>query len=476
MSSLLIVIPLIALLLLNLPLGSWLRKVSVWAVLLLVAAEAFSAIFLPSCVWSGACEWVMPFFSFSLTVDPLAVVMLVSISVVTFSALLVGWYSIKDLTRKFDFVNLVLMSLIGMNGIVLVNDLFSLYVFLEIVAVSSFILIALHKDKDALEGSFKYLVLSAVATVFMLSSIALLMMVTGETSFAAVAASLKASPANPLAVVAAALFVGGLCIKGGLVPFHGWLPDAYSSAPAGASVLLAGIITKTTGIYTMVRLITAVFGYSEPIREILLAAGAVSILVGALAALGQKDIKRMLAFSSISQVGYIVVSLGAGTPLGIAGAVFHLFNHSIFKSQLFVNAAAVEEQAGTRDMDRLGGLAQRMPFTGATSIVAFLSTAGIPPLSGFWSKLIIIMALWQSGHSYYAALAILASIITLAYFLSMQRRVFFGKVREGLEHIKEAHPGIVIPAVILALITIGAGIFFPYVLTAFILPVQSIIG
>jgi len=202
--------------------------------------------------------------------------------------------------------------------------------------------------------------------------------------------------------------------------------------------------------------------------------GATSIVVGALAALGQNDIKRMLAFSSVSQVGYIVLSIGTGTALGIAAAVFHIFNHAIFKSQLFANAAAVEKQAGTRDMDKLGGLASKMPVTGGTSIVAMLSISGIPPLSGFWSKLLIIIALWQGTHYTYAFIAVIASVITLAYFLSLQRRVFFGKLAQGLENIKEAKFGLILPALILALLTIFIGLFFPLIFNKLILPIESI--
>jgi multicomponent Na+:H+ antiporter subunit D len=150
-------------------------------------------------------------------------------------------------------------------------------------------------------------------------------------------------------------------------------------------------------------------------------------------------------------------------------------NHAIFKSQLFANAAAVEKQTGTRDMDKLGGLASKMPVTGGTSIVAMLSISGIPPLAGFWSKLLIIIALWQSAYYSYAFIAVVASVITLAYFLSFQRRVFFGKLAEGLENVKEAKFGLVLPALILALLTILIGIFFPLVLDKLILPIQSII-
>jgi multicomponent Na+:H+ antiporter subunit D len=271
-----------------------------------------------------------------------------------------------------------------------------------------------------------------------------------------------------LVATAIVLFIVAAFIKGGLVPFHGWLPDAYSSAPRSVSVLLAGIVTKTAGVYTAMRIVTSVFGFTPMIQTVLLFIGTVSIIFGALAALNQKDFRRMLAYSSISQMGYIIVALGCGTAYGMAGALFHLFNHATSKSQLFINAAAVEEQTGQRDMTKLGGLASPMPVTGGTSVVALLSIAGIPPLAGFWSKLIIIIALWQSGHPAYALIAVVASTITLGYFLLLQRRMFFGKMPSELAGTKEARAGLLVPAMILSGIAIALGIAFPAAINWFV--------
>jgi multicomponent Na+:H+ antiporter subunit D len=360
-----------------------------------------------------------------------------------------------------------------MNGTVLLTDIFSLYVFLEITAISSVILIAFNRELNALEGAFKYIILSALATVLMLGSIGVLLLFSGDTSFAAVRDAVKNNSSNPLVIAAAGVFICGLFIKGGLVPFHGWLPSAYSAAPASVSILLGGIITKAAGIYALIRLVTTLFGPLTSVNNILMIAGIVSILFGALAALKQEDFKRMLAYSSISQVGYIVLGLGCGSPLGIAGAVFHLFNHSIFKSLLFINSAAVEQQTSSTDMSKMGGLGAKMPFSNACSLIATFSTAGIPPTAGFWSKLAIIIALWQSGHYTFAFIAILASIITLAYLLSMQRRVFFGILPDSLKDIKEAGIWIVLPSVALAMIIISVGLLFPLLFNSFIMPVNS---
>jgi len=464
-SLLFILIPLVSVIILNVGFKKAMSSFALWLGLLVTVVQAVFVIF------NGNFDFNITISVLNFELDKLSLVLLLSIAIVAFSSLLVGFGTIKESKKMFNFVNLVLLSIVGMNGVVMVRDLFSLYVFLEITAVSSFILIASQEDEFAFEGSFKYLVLSAVATVMMLSSIAILMMYSGDTTFISVRDGVQGTNSFFI-LVAIILFIVGLFIKGGLVPFHGWLPDAYSSAPAGVSVLLAGIVTKTTGIYTMIRIVSEVFGFNETIKNIILLVGIVSIFVGALAALVQSDFKRMLAYSSISQVGYIILALGTGTELGIAGAVFHLFNHSIFKAQLFVNAAAVEKQTGTRDMDAMGGLSTVMPVTGWTSVIAFLSTAGIPPLSGFWSKLIIIIALWKVGHYGYASAAILGSLITLAYFLLMQRKVFFGKVK--LPSVKEAGMSFLIPAVILAIITVGVGVFFPFLVNTIIIPVGKL--
>ncbi len=474
MAALLIIAPLLIVLTLNLPWKGLMNRLAFWMALGWCLLQAGLALHGAVSFWQAPCPWISALLTFMPKIDHLARVMFLAIAIVSAVALLVCRYTGSCANGRFMIINLVLLALAGMNGVVLANDLFSLYVFLEITAVASFILIASEKGLEAFEGAFKYLILSAVATAMILTAIALLMLLTGGGAFADLQWAAQNASNSRVIQMALVLLLVGLLIKGGLIPFHGWLPDAYSAAPSAIAVLLAGIITKTTGIYTLIRITTLLSGYAG-IWSLLLFVGAASMLIGALAALGQSDFKRMLAYSSISQVGYIVLGLGVGSALGLAGAIFHLFNHAIFKSLLFVNAAAVERQTGTRNMDRLGGIAEKMPVTGCTSIIALLSTAGIPPLAGFWSKLIIIIALWQAGHFAYATLAVLVSLLTLAYFLSMQRRVFFGKLAAGFETLREANAWILIPACLLALITIGLGIAIPWLFETFLLPIRSIL-
>ncbi|MGA2071737.1 MAG: proton-conducting transporter membrane subunit [Sedimentisphaerales bacterium] len=471
MLSPLLLLPLLAIMILNLPIRSLTQKLAVLVGVGLSLWQIVAVVML-AMGHESADAWGK-FFTLGLSCDNLTLVLLMSIGIVTLTTILVGWQTIGGDKQRFGFMNLVLVAMIGMNGTVMLTDLFSLYIFIEVTAVASFILIAFQRDTNALEGAFKYIILSATATIMMLLSISIMLLVVGDTSFAAAGSAVRQSQGNPLVMVAIGIFICGLLIKGGVVPFHGWLPAAYSAAPAAASVLLAGIATKTSGIYALIRLTTSVFANNESVNHILLLAGAISILVGAFAAIGQSDFKRMLAYSSISQVGYIILALGCGTNLAIIGAVFHLFNHSIFKSLLFVNSAAVETQSGTTDMNKLGGLGSKMPVTNATSLIAFLSTAGVPPLAGFWSKLIIVIALWQNGLHTYATIAVLASVLTLAYLLLMQRRVFFGKLAEGLGNVKEAGLGITVAASMLAAITVGVGVTFPWMFNSVLMPISS---
>jgi len=472
----LILLPFFSVIILNLPLRNLMKRLAFWLCLALLSAQIYWAFFPQAVLWGRYFAVFQEVLRFDLISDSLTRLMLLSIGIVSLVALFMGRRMIENQEQRFNFINLLFIILAGMNGIVMVRDIFSLYVFLEIASIASFIMIASSKHAHALEGVFKYIVMSMVATVLMLSAIALFLVVSGDTSFSAINAAVRGTPSGSMLTFAIGIFSCGLFIKSGLMPFHGWLPDTYSWAPAPVSVLLAGIVTKTVGVYALIRLVVSVFGLHASFQQVLMFVGIISIVIGAIAALGQNDFRRMLAYSSISQVGYIVLGLGSGTALGLSGAVFHLFNHSIFKSLLFVNAAAVETQTGRRDMNTMSGLSKRMPLTGITSCLGSLSCAGIPPLAGFWSKLIIIIALWVSGHYLYAFIAVAASVVTLAYFLSMQRRVFFGKLAEDLVQIKETGFYLGFCAILLALITVGAGIFFPFMLNTFILPVGNILG
>ena len=372
-----------------------------------------------------------------MVLDGLTVFMLVTVNLVAFCIVVYSVNYMERFTAKWKFYTLFFLMVGGMNGVVITGDMFNLFIFLEIAAIASYALVAFGTERHELEAAFKYAIMSTVGSLFILLGIALLYSYTSTLNMADMANILAQKGIGNVTLMVSVLFLMGFGLKAALVPFHAWLPDAHPSAPAPISAMLSGVLIKSLGIYALCRIFYNVIGVSPTISSILMFLGALSMVAGVLLAIGQWDFKRLLAYHSISQVGYIVLGIGLGTPLGILGGLFHLFNHSVFKSLLFLNSGAVEYSTGTRDLQNMGGLASRMPVTGTTTLVASMSIAGIPPFNGFWSKLIIIIAVVQDGRFVYAFLAVLASILTLASFMKVMKYAFFGKFRENLSRIKE---------------------------------------
>jgi multicomponent Na+:H+ antiporter subunit D len=420
--------------------------------------------------------WLGEAVNIRLALDGFSLLMLLAVSLVGLAACLFSIDYMEHYGAKANFYALFLIMVAGMNGLVLATDLFGVYLFLEVAAVASYALVAFGLGHDELEAAFKYLMLSVVASAFILASIAVIFGMTGSLDFAAVAQALQELNAGAVVGIASAFFILGFGLKAALVPFHAWLPDAHPSAPAPISAVLSGLLIKVSGVYAMTRIFLNVFGMTPALSTILMTLGTVSLVVAAFLALGQKDMKRMLAYSSISQVGYIVLGIGIGTPLGIAGGLFHLFNHALAKGLLFLTSGSVQQATGTRNLDEMGGLAKRMPITAATSLIGALSIAGVPPLNGFWSKLIIIVALIQAGHPVFALIAVLASVLTLWYYLLIQRKAFFGKLNEKWAAVKEAPFWMTAATVFLALLCVGIGILFSSTITTWIQPAADVLA
>jgi multicomponent Na+:H+ antiporter subunit D len=379
--------------------------------------------------------WPTPI-GIDLRLDSLATLLLLVINIV---GLAVALYSV-DYMRRYTasgyFYGLFLLMVTGMNGVVLAGDLFNLYVFLEVAAVASYSLVAFGCAHEELEASFKYIVLGSLSSALILIGVALVYGITGTLNMAHMATRIAGTGMNAPLLLAFGLFIVGFSFKAALVPFHAWLPDAHPAAPAPVSAMLSGVLIKALGIYVLARLAFNVFGAADSELSLLRWLGVLSMIAGGLLAAGQNDIKRLFAYSSISQVGFIVLGLGLGTPLGLVGALYHLVNHAMFKSLLFLNAGAVEYATGTRNLRKLGGLNKALPVTGATSLVGSMSIAGIPPFNGFWSKLIIIIACIEAGFYGFAAVAVAISIVTLAYQLKVQRLAFFASLPDSLRELQ----------------------------------------
>ncbi len=379
--------------------------------------------------------WPLPY-GIIFALDALGLLLLLMINSV---ALLVAIYSvayIKRFTASWKYYTLYLLMVTGMNGVVATGDIFNLFVFLEIASIASYGLVAFGVDTEELEASFKYMVMGSLGSIFLLVAIGFLYALTGTLNFADIAVKLPQVEELPKNFVMILLIVG-LGIKAALVPFHSWLPDAHPSAPAPISAMLSGVLIKTLGVYAMVRIMFNVFGINPMSSGIVMFLGSASMLIGVLLALYQWDFKRLLAYHSISQIGYVILGIGLATPLGIFGGIFHLVNHAVFKSLLFLNAGAVEYETGTRDLARMGGLRKQMPITANTSLVASFSIAGIPPFNGFWSKLLIIIACVEANKYLWASIAVVSSILTLASFLKVQKYAFSGSPNQELRQKKE---------------------------------------
>ncbi len=273
----------------------------------------------------------------------------------------------------------------------------------------------------------------------------------------------------------------GFGLKASLMPFHAWLPDAHSSAPAPISAMLSGLLIKAIGIYCIIRIFFNVFGLGQSYSTVFIVLGIISMTGGALLATGQDDFKRLLAYSSISQMGYVIFAFGLGTPLGIIGGLFHLLNHAFFKALLFLCSGAIEYATGTRDLRQLGGLWKKMPVTSATCSIASLSISGIPPLGGFFSKLIIVIAAVKAydtlGSIAYvlAGVTVIVSFITLVYFVKLQKMVLFGDLPDKLNKVKEVPVSMRNVLVILAVICIVLGIACPSLIEVIIEPAKEVI-
>ncbi|MEF3280798.1 MAG: NADH-quinone oxidoreductase subunit L [Elusimicrobiota bacterium] len=390
----------------------------------------------------------------ALTLAMIFIIYLVALAIVFFST----YYDVEKETNVVSYYSLILISVSAMCSLVMSRDFFTLYIFMEALSVCSFALITSNSKNISVEAAIKYFFLTFPASVLIIFGISLLMLNYGGFGFEII----KFTNINFLSIIAFSLIIIGFLIKSGIAPFHFWTPDVYQGAFSPISAYLAGIITKVGGIYAIIKISIMISNSPiiSKISSLLLFTGLLSVILGAVGAIVQRDFKRMLAYSSISQMGYIIMATGTFTPLGIMAAVFHLINHATFKTVLFLNSACVEKATQTTNMDELKGLEHRMPYTSWTSIVALLSTAGVPPLSGFWSKLIIIIALWEKGNVYYATSALIFSIVTLAYFMIMQKKVFFGKLPEKFQDIKEAKFQLLIPVVIISFFIIITGLFF----------------
>lgn len=376
-------------------------------------------------------------------------------------------YSIKYMEHEPGYsiyMSLLLMFNSGMIGVVLATNLFLLYIFWELMLIPSYFLIAYWGTGRPRIIGFKYFIFTHAGALVMLFGIIWIYVLYGSLEISQLLTLISDRAENLYIFIL--IFIGA-AVKMAIFPFHTWLPDAHAEAPTPISVLLSGVMIKT-GAYVVVRILIGLYSSIMPMVTTLLAIlSLISMVWGGLMAMVQTDVKRLLAYSSISQMGYILFGLATLDSIGVAGGVFHVLNHGFAKGLLFMCSGVLIHILNERDLNKLGGLASRMPLTSIAMLLGGLSIAGTPPLGGFASEWMIFGGGFNSGLTVYTAIAIANTAITVGYYLRMIRAIFFLQPKHDLSKVHDAPLTMALPMSVLILLVVVLG-FLNYPITAII--------
>jgi multicomponent Na+:H+ antiporter subunit D len=362
--------------------------------------------------------------------------------------------------RHYLFYAVYLLCMTGLAGMTVTGDVFNIFVFLEISSLSSYTLISQGTTRRALTSAVQYLVMGTIGGTFLLLGIGLLYMVTGTLNIHDMYGQLATIGPNRTVLVALACICVGTSIKLALFPLHIWLPNAYTYAPAVVTAFLAATATKVA-YYVLVRFVFSVFGVHLAFEDmhldaVLLPLAIAAMFAGSIVAIFQTDIKRMLAYSSVAQVGYMVLGLSLATVNGLTGGIVHLFNHALMKSGLFLVMACVLLRIGSTRLDDMRGLGRRMPLTMAAFVAGGLSLIGVPLTVGFVSKWYLVLGALDAGHGLVAVLILVSSLLALIYIWRVVEVAYFKEAPADAPEVSEAPASLLIPTWAL----IGATIFF----------------
>ena len=341
--------------------------------------------------------------------------------------------------RIVPFYALALLLLAGLTGIVVTGDLFNLYVFLEIASLSAYALMAVG-DERAPVSAFRYLILGSIGGSFYLLGVGFIYFTTGSLNMSDVAQRLPGLYESRSTIAAATFMVVGLSLKMALFPLHLWLPDAYTYAPSAASALIAPIMTKVAA-YGLIRLFLTVFEPTYlrdmlPVASIIGWLAAAGVLFGSVMAIAQSDFRRMLAYSSVSQIAYVGVGIGLANPLGLIGALLHILNHAFMKGCLFLVAGSIRFRTGISDIPAFAGLGRTMPWTMAGFSLAALSMVGVPPTAGFFSKWYLVLAGIDASNWTAVAVILASTLLNAVYFFRILEKLYLVPPHGGAAQVK----------------------------------------
>lgn len=354
-----------------------------------------------------------------------------------------------------------LLCFAGLLGILVTGDAFNLFVFLEISSLSSYVLIALGRDRRALWASFQYLVMGTIGATFILIGIGLLYMKTGTLNIADLAERLPEMADTRTIFVAFCFFIVGVCLKLALFPLHMWLPNAYAYAPTVVTAFLAASSTKVA-LYVVVRFVFVVFGVdfsftTIPLQAVFVTLGTLGVLVASLVAINQQNIKRMLAYSSIAQIGYMVLGLSFGSITGLMASLLHLFNHALMKGALFLTLGAVFYRIGGVSLKHFQGIGRHMPYTLAAFVIGGVSIIGMPLTVGFVSKWYLLQAAIAQGWYLVSVIILVGSLLSVIYIWKVVDAAYFKPALVNQAQLKEAPLSLLIPVWLLVLANLYFG-------------------
>lgn len=440
-----------------------------WATVVSLAAFVMALLLLAQVVAGGPFSyeignWPAPW-GIEYRVDMLSGLMLVLVSGIGVMTVIYSRQSIIaeiEEGRIYLFYITYLLCLTGLLGMLITADAFNVFVFLEISSLSSYAMISLGRDRRALTAAYNYLVLGTIGATFYVIGIGMLYMATGTLNMADIARVLAETPTNRTIIVAVAFLLVGLSIKLALFPLHKWLPSAYAYAPSVVTTFLASTATKVS-LYVMIRIFFTVLGGAPLLAdrmwaELLIPLALLGMFSASTVAIFQKDLKRMLAYSSVAQIGYMALGIGMASVTGVTAGIVHIFNHALIKGALFMALGCVFLRLGSVRIESIQGLGRQMPFTFVAFAIAGLGLIGVPLTAGFVSKWWLMIAAFEKGWWPIAVLIVLSSLLAVIYVWKVVEAAFLRPLPAASTHVREAPLGMLIPLWVMVGLTIWFGI------------------
>lgn len=416
--------------------------------------------------------WAPPW-GIEYRIDSLNALVAVIVTGIALLTLVYGKSSVEKEIPHYQiplFYAAFLLCMLGLLGIALTGDIFNLFVFLEISSLASYALIAMGKNRKALTASFQYLVLGTLGATFFLIGVGLAYAATGTLNMADLAGRLPLDTHPQLVHTAFAFIIVGMALKGAIYPLHLWLPNAYSYAPSVISIFLSATATKVA-IYVIIRCLFNVFSLDYVLTtflpQILLALGAVAVVYGSLRAVAQSGMKKLLAYSSVAQIGYMIMGLGFASQTGVAASLIHLFNHALMKAALFMVAGIYIYRVNTATFENLKGLGKDMPWTFGIFIIAAFSLIGVPGTVGFISKWLLLEAAIEAGQWPMVVAIVIGSLLAIVYVWKLVEVLYFqradklriGGVQAGSDNVSDTPAAMAVVGWLLAGGCLYFGIF-----------------